>query len=230
MHNDHQMPDERRGRITASQIHKLFTATGSIANNDTARNYIRSLAMEDFFGLHESADAWQLAHGHYAEPLAVQAYEQLTGRNVDQLQFITIGEYLGATPDGVDSEDVLLDFKAPVSLQNWALQAMKPISSDYWHQLQMGMVATKTEKARLCFYLTETERMTDYDKYYPVPEDNRLIILELEKDEGLYEHCRVPGAETYEDVLNTITATFMMEKDNFMDILAQSFPEIAASN
>src|SRR5699024_12864457 len=69
--------EARRGIVTASTVGKLLTSTGKIANIDTSRTLIETLAIERITGrvetIHPSRD---MQRGTLLEPAARELYEQ----------------------------------------------------------------------------------------------------------------------------------------------------------
>lgn len=108
--------EARRGIVTASEIHKLFTGTGKPANNQTSRGYIAQLAaerisghVEPFFG------TWDMDRGETEEVYARQAYEEYHAP-VEEVGFMVRnlgdGVLLGYSPDGLVGDDGGIEIKS----------------------------------------------------------------------------------------------------------------------
>src|SRR5699024_1678551 len=108
--------EARRGIVTASTVGKLLTSTGKIANNDTSRTLIETLAIERITGrveyIHPSRD---MQRGTLLEPTARELYEQHPAP-VDEVGFIRtelgVGTRLGYSPDGLVGDEGLLEIKS----------------------------------------------------------------------------------------------------------------------
>lgn len=108
--------EARRGIVTASEIHKLFTATGAKANNQTSRGYIAQLAAERISGhVEPMRTSFDMERGHTEEVYARQAYEEHHAP-VEQVGFMTRdlgdGAILGWSPDGLVSDEGAIEIKS----------------------------------------------------------------------------------------------------------------------
>ena len=106
----------RCGLLTASTIGKLITpATLKVANNDTSRDLIRTLAAERITGhvdyVHPSFD---MQRGTNDEPYARDLYREMYGP-VEEVGFVTRevgGHTIGASPDGLVGTDGGIEIKS----------------------------------------------------------------------------------------------------------------------
>ena len=105
----------RAGRITGSQIGKVM-ANYPKAFGPPAKAYASDLALERITGnpvltgFHND----QMARGHEQEPVARQLYEEQTFSEVEQVGFISVGDYIGCSPDGLVDDDGMTEFKSRV--------------------------------------------------------------------------------------------------------------------
>jgi hypothetical protein len=110
-----QWLDLRCGLLTASTIGKLLTATGKLADNETARGLILSLAAERITGHVEYIyPSIEMQRGTEDEPFAREAY---AGHYADVtetgLMVLANDQYtIGYSPDGLVGEDGLIEIKS----------------------------------------------------------------------------------------------------------------------
>lgn len=147
--------EARRGIVTASEIHKLFTAKGDVANNQTSRGYIAQLAAERISGHVEPFYSTRdMERGETEEVYARQAYEEHYAP-VEQVGFMVrdlgYGTYLGYSPDGLVGDDGGIEIKSRKAriqvdtiLHGGAKMAME--------QMLAGMVVTGRDWIDYCSY------------------------------------------------------------------------------
>ena len=77
--------------------------------------------------------------GHELEPLARLEYEEQTFNTVDQVGFITMGEYIGCSPDGLVGEDGMIEIKCPEQEEYLRIISGGEIDKDYINQMQWNL-------------------------------------------------------------------------------------------
>lgn len=148
--------EARRGIVTASTVGKLLTSTGKVANNDTSRALIETLAIERITGRVEYVHpnrAMQM--GTLLEPTARELYEQHYAP-VDEVGFIRTelvdGTRLGYSPDGLVGDDGLLEIKSRTPrIQSRTIRLGK-VPAENMAQLQCGLLVTGREWIDYCSY------------------------------------------------------------------------------
>ena len=107
--------EARCGMLTASNVGKLLTATGQIANNDTSRGLTETLVAERITGtvdyVHPNFD---MQLGTLNEPYARDFYSEHYGQVVEAGFAVNEfnGHKLGASPDGLLGSDGGVEFKS----------------------------------------------------------------------------------------------------------------------
>jgi hypothetical protein len=172
--------EQRTGRFTASEIHKLLTA--GRAKDDifgkTAMSYIHKVAAEILTGESEEISSKEMEWGVFHEPAAIEAYRKSTGANVtyygtESPLFIEHGEFAGGSPDGV-TDTHLLEVKCPFHsanhVENLTLTAetFPGKRPEYYAQVQFNMLLTKKDRAH---FISFDPRMAS--------EEQQLFILEI---------------------------------------------------
>lgn len=135
----------RRGRITASAVSRLITATGKPANNDTSRAQLLQLLAERITGESEASFYGDdMARGHLLEPLARDLYARHYSP-VTECGFITAtldGVELGYSPDGLVGENGLIEIKSPRQKNHLRSLLAIEVPAEYVPQVQLGLAVT----------------------------------------------------------------------------------------
>ena len=138
----------RAGIVTASVVGKLITPNLKVANNDTARGLIATLAAERITGhVEEIPSSWQMTRGVLDEPLARDHYAEHHAK-VDQVGFM-VRDYtnfkVGYSPDGLVGETGLIEIKSrsPRIHLNTVLSGQPPAAN--MAQMQTGLLVTGRE-------------------------------------------------------------------------------------
>lgn len=140
--------DCRRGRFTASEIHKIMGIKGL---NATGKTYAFQKAVEIVFGLSEEEEfiSFDMQRGINLEPLAfrkfqeIKAFEFLT---IEKAFFFPYGDNAGASPEALVGKDGILEIKCPRPEKFFYLVAHgeKAIDKEYTDQMQMQMLCTNS--------------------------------------------------------------------------------------
>lgn len=135
----------RCGIVTASTMRNLVTAGGKVADNDTARGFIRQLATERIIGVPEyTYPTRPMQRGNLLEPWARDLYAEHYAP-VDEVGFIRLDtdEYsLGFSPDGLVAHDGLLEIKSPGPKEHLRTMIADAVPGVYVWQLQVGLFVT----------------------------------------------------------------------------------------
>ena len=141
--------NERLGRFTASEIHKLLGKQGL---GKTGETYCFEKACELVFGIDEDEqfESWDMQRGKSMEPVAFEKFKELKYFefiDVVPAYFFPYGEDAGASPDGLTSDNGNVEIKCPKSLKlfNLIANGAKEIDAVYIPQMQMQMLCGKTD-------------------------------------------------------------------------------------
>lgn len=149
--------DARKGRFTASDIHKLLGVRGL---GQTGESYIFEKAVEEVFGLDEE-DTFvsnDMQRGITLEPLAFRKFKELKEfdfLDVQETTFFSFGSHAGASPDGLVGNDAILEIKCPrpTKFFNLVAKGFDAIDKEYIAQMQMQMLCTNSNKAYFFNYI-----------------------------------------------------------------------------
>lgn len=149
--------DARKGRFTASDIHKLLGVRGL---GQTGESYIFEKAIEEIFGLDEE-DTFvsnDMQRGITLEPLAFRKFKELKEfdfLDVQETTFFSFGSHAGASPDGLVGNDAIIEIKCPrpTKFFNLVAKGIEAIDKEYIAQMQMQMLCTNSVKAYFFNYI-----------------------------------------------------------------------------
>lgn len=169
---------ERYGKFSASETYKLL---GIKALGETGKSYAIEKAIEELFGeMEENYISYDMQQGIDTEPLAFAKFKELKGLEfleVSNCSFFKFGDHAGASPDGLVSNNSVLEIKCPKSTTFFKLVATNEIDSKYYAQMQMQMLCTGSDRAYFFNYLIH-----DGTEYY-----HEIIV---ERDEVMIEKIK----------------------------------------
>lgn len=145
---------QRYGKFTASEIVKILGVRGL---GETGKNYAIDKAIEALYGeFEENYISYDMQNGIDTEPLAFAKFKEL--KELEFLEVTNCGffdncEHSGASPDGLVSDNAILEIKCPKSSTFFKLVATNEIDAKYYAQMQMQMMSTNRNKAYFFNYL-----------------------------------------------------------------------------
>ena|SRR6056297_2207620 len=132
----------RCGLITASYCSELLMA-------DSCKGYqqlIKKIAEERFTGELCQSKKWQgnmyTNRGHDMESQALTSYEAESLDTVERVGFISRGDKIGCSPDGLIGDDGLIQVKCPIFDTIYNYHTKKTIPADYYKQMQFELYVT----------------------------------------------------------------------------------------
>ena len=187
---------QRFGLITGSKASILFPKRSAEVGQ---RTYAKQLASQMYFKYYDEVNTWQTDHGNFNEHEAFEYYKTYFDNGIEKGFFILNG-YHGGTSDAL-CEKHGVDFKCPTTLQGWLDYLTDGIDEQQYHQAQMYMYLFNKESWQICAYLTETLKMGELGLNYPVAHDKRMIVVNVEKEQGWIEklHATTPKIITMRD-------------------------------
>lgn len=179
--------DSRRfGLITGSACSVLFPDKGDGKKGQTS--YAIELANQKYFKFYDEVSTWQTQHGNMNEHEAFTYYQNSYDFDIEKGEFKMIDDW-GGTSDSL-AKKYGADFKCPTSLNKWLEYIHTGIDKQQWNQGQMYMFLFDKPLWKVCAYLTETEWMIERELTYPVPQDKRMIIVDIPRDESWEKKLR----------------------------------------
>jgi putative phage-type endonuclease len=166
----------RIGKVTASRVADVIakTKTGYSATRD---NYMAQLVCERLTGQKgESFSNAAMQHGTDTEPLARAAYEAFQDILVDEVGFVPHPSIImaGASPDGLVSDDGLLEIKCPNTATHIETLLSQTVPGKYNTQMQFQMACTGRQ---WCDFVSFDNRLPEELQLFVkrVPRDNDFI-------------------------------------------------------
>jgi len=134
----------RAGRITGTDAATLLVNGKSASGlGSGAISLIYKKAAEFVTGPEENGfvnNAMQ--RGTELEPYARAEYEDATWNHVEQVGFVSVGEYFGVSPDGIVGDDGLIEIKCPMGAEFVRFVATKEIPEAHMAQMQWVLFLT----------------------------------------------------------------------------------------
>jgi exodeoxyribonuclease (lambda-induced) len=169
---------ERYGKFSASEIIKLLGVRGL---GETGKTYAIEKAIEELYGeMEENFVSFDMQRGIELEPLAFAKFKELKELEfleVTNCSFFKFNEDAGASPDGLVSDDAVLEIKCPKSTTFFELVATNEIDKKYYAQMQMQMLCTNRNKAYFFNYLIHEG--TEY--HHEIIVEREEVMIELIK-------------------------------------------------
>lgn len=175
--SEEQWLELRRTRFTASQIHKLMGTPRNKSEylSETAKTFIYEKGAEILTNQRNEIYGRALDWGKEHEKQAYEAFDPFntlaTYYGGETFVFIEYGEFGGYSPDAL-GDDFIVEIKCPfnsgVHLRNFSIKTnedLKSLHSEYYWQVQMGMIASACENA---FFVSYDPRFEDSHKLHVV--------------------------------------------------------------
>ena len=146
--------ENRLGCVTASRVSDVMAKTKS-GYSASRKNYMMQLLCERLTGKRE--DGFQSAamqRGIELETVARSLFEINTGLDVTESGFIRHpnGLMIGASPDGITSDDAILEIKCPNTAQFIDFWLTGSIPTNYEMQMRLQMACAGLDKAYFVMY------------------------------------------------------------------------------
>lgn len=190
--------EEREKRIQSSNFYRICVATARTNKDTLARALVHGSSIK-------ANDA--IKHGHKFEKEAIHAYEQKSKLKVNSCGIFVSKKlpFLGASPDGVISDELICEVKCPYSAKN---KDISPVTVPYLKMVDGKMTLSKKHpyyyqvqgqlfctEASFCDFIIYT--ITDF-KCIRVEREHEFISVMLDKLQSFYdEHFRLAVGEKF---------------------------------
>lgn len=202
--------EARLGIITASQMSRLITPTGKIANNDDSRTIVYDKLSEIITGrVDEGFSNAHTERGHMFEPFARDLYNDKIS-HVKECGFITrkFDEgVIGFSPDGLVGDDGLIEIKSPARTKHIKEICMNVEPKAYMMQIQTGLLVTGRS---WCDYVAYHNGLPM--RVVRILPDTEIHALILEAVKNLYVCINANGSE-YELLTEDMQKTQFIEAE-----------------
>ena len=138
------------------------------------KNYYEILEIDSNASIEEIKKAFRLLSLKYhpdKNPEGAEKFKEIKGLEfleVENCSFFKFGEHSGASPDGLVSDNSVLEIKCPKSTTFFELVATNEINKKYFAQMQHQMLCSNRKKAYFFNYLIH-----DGTEYYHTIEVDR---------------------------------------------------------
>lgn len=176
----------RIGRCTAS---KFKTAVSSGAGRQT---YLYDLAAELL--TNEKTESYvndNMQWGIEQEANARNEYRIITDNDVEEVGFFTLGEHIGASPDGLVNCNGLIEIKCPKTSTHIQTVLSNKLPSQYKEQVQGQLWICEKD---WCDFVSYDSR---------IPSEKRIHIIRVERDDKFINELE-KGINQFVDELNEI--------------------------
>lgn len=142
--------EQRRGRITGSQAGALLGLSPHQTQAQAIRAWVRSAKGAESEILDNPAFAYGRRHERAAQ-LAMMRHADIT---IDDCGFLTHGDWLGASPDGLTDDGGVAETKCPFSWRAVIAPEPKPLAElpHYYAQVQLEILCSGRSHAHFCQY------------------------------------------------------------------------------
>lgn len=165
----------RRGKITASQVAPILTGKSLGAG---ARTLAMTLVAEKYVEPEEGFVSYPMERGIELEPEAIEIYKRATGREVEDVGGIQLGEHLWYSPDGLTGTDTTVEIKCPMPKKHVEILTSVDLLPEYMPQIQFGL------------YVSGRKRC-DFVTFNPdFPPNLAMRIITVERDEEIIEQLK----------------------------------------
>ena len=167
----------RTGRFTGSEIHKLMGVKGL---GETGNTYALEKAFDIVFGRDkdEGFTSYAMQRGIDLEPLAFDFFAERQFFKVDKCGFFVKGDNLGASPDGLTSDNGCLEIKCPDNKKILGLITGKPIDTQYIWQMQCEMLVTNSTHCYFFNYGIRNDEVIFHEIIVHADKEKQDLILE----------------------------------------------------
>ena len=134
-----------------------------------------------------------MEQGNELEHSARQMFEFMTGLTVEQVGFYELDKYTGASPDGLTSDDGLIEIKCPQAKTFLDYILDGKVDTKYMWQMQMQMMITEKKH---CYYVV-----------YNPDFENPIIIKKIDRDDDKIEKIKAgleSGIKQLEEILDKV--------------------------
>lgn len=170
-----QWQEQRKFRFTGSKISNLLGKQGL---GKTGETYIFEVVYNGLYpDLEESFTTYDMNLGTEREPLAFKKLTEILGKQfitTEKCGFFPYEDYGGASPDGLTSDDGVIEIKCPKAKTFFTVVRDNYIDPTYYDQMQMEMLSANRSKAYYFNYFIDLNGI-EYWHLIIVPRDEQRI-------------------------------------------------------
>jgi putative phage-type endonuclease len=174
--------EARKGRVTGS----IAGAALGLCPWMNPAQVIRKLVRDHHGAPSEFVGNPATEYGTRHERAAILRFIRATGFDVAECGFLPIGDFSGASPDGLTSDDAILEIKVPYGLRKEVNPQFKSLAEQphYEVQVQLEMIAAGRDRAYFVQYRPQIGNFGDFDFSHEVI---RIEEVELWRGKQYYD-------------------------------------------
>lgn len=184
---------ERNFRFTGSRISEILGAKG------VRDSYISEVVEKSLFpDLEEPFTSKLMERGVELEPSAFKKLTEILGKRFIQTEtcgFFPYEDYGGASPDGLTSDDGVIEIKCPKAKTFFNVVKYNYIDSKYYDQMQMEMLSANRSKAYYFNYFVDTNGKEYWHLILVEKDEQRINFIKARlkeaKDLALADKLRI---------------------------------------
>lgn len=166
--------------MTASNAQAIAT------NGKGLKTYIYSILAKKYSCAEsEGYSNEHIMRGHELEDYARSVYEMETGNEVEQVGFVTLGDYIGCSPDGLVGDDGGVEIKSLSDEKYMQYLLGDEIEKKYYWQIQMNLLVTGRQWWDLVVYNPNFKKTLYIKRYTPDLGDFEKLYLGLADGEQM---------------------------------------------
>ena len=173
----------RESRITGTSVKSILGDIKLKKTKDAINNIAMIKSSEIVFGMTETDYInFDMQRGIYQEPSAFRLFQNILSKDfieVKKVGFISFGEYIGVSPDGITSDNKGLEIKCP-NVENFSkLVITDEIDESHYKQMQLGMLVTGFKSWHYFAYCVVNGKELYYHR--EIERDESMIDLMIER-------------------------------------------------
>jgi len=210
---------ERIGKFTASEFYRLVTFPKKTELQPGAITYVSEKVAELLTEFTDDGfTSWDMQWGKDHELEAVTEFEQRTGLNVtltgNDQKFITLGENIGGTPDGLIGKNSGTEIKCPKSATHFQYlsitnqEDLKKTSPNYYWQIQGLLYITKRTSWYFITYdprFKDKEQQLHFIEVKPNAEDQKFLAERLAMAIEYKSYLLIKIKDKFSPIINQAT-------------------------
>lgn len=141
-----------------------------------------------------------MSRGTELEPDARKAYELETFCRVEEVGYISLGDFFGYSPDGLVGDDGLIEIKCPSAAEFVRFADTLEIDPGHMAQMQWGIFLTG-------------RKWCDYVVYHPDFHPGELVIHRVERDEKTMLAFYEKGVLYQQEIIRVLSKVAALKED-----------------
>lgn len=172
------------------QLHLTASKASTIITNGKGLETLCKEIVRDYISPEETPDfkSKSMVFGELREPIAIQHFENFSGKKVTPVTFVEKNKYAGCSPDGLIGKDEGIEIKSPslttfIDYVEMTEEELLKEVKDYYNQCQMNLYITKRKKWYLVLFNENFKKDLIVLDIYPDEETFKKLEMGLKAGE-----------------------------------------------